>query len=230
MGKNLDIIIEKRELSSLTPLSKNAHYMDKREFDQLVSNIKNDGCLTSLPVVYDADVPGEILSGNHRVKAAIQAGLTEADVIVIRSTLSKQQKIAIQLSHNAIHGKDDPNLLEQLFSELTDIDFKEYSGLTDDCFKVSEVELTPLTFAKPEMENLSLVFLKSDKKIFDEHREEIEKLAKKNDVWLANIDDFDVFYKSIFNIKTEHVIINASLAIKVMAELALEKLKEKIGE
>ena len=230
MAGNLDIVIERRALKNLTPLAENAHYMDKREFDQLVSNIKRDGVLTSLPVIYDGDVSGEILSGNHRVKAALMAGIEFADVIVIKSHLEKQQKIAIQLSHNSIHGKDDPNILSKLFGELLDLDFKEYSGLTDESFKVSEVELVPLSFAQPEMETLTIVFLKADRAVFEREKDGIEKSAKKNEVWLADVKDFSAFHEAVFKAKTEYGIINTALAVKVMAKLALERFAELEAE
>ena len=138
-AEKLDIVIERRKLSDLRALEKNAHYLEKNEFDTLVANIKRDGCLTSLPVIYDHDVPGEILSGNHLVKAALKAGIVEADIIVIKSALSQDQKPGVILSHNSIKGKDDPNVLKELYDSIISLDFKAYSGLTDDAFKVPEI-------------------------------------------------------------------------------------------
>ncbi|WP_300709739.1 ParB/Srx family N-terminal domain-containing protein [uncultured Desulfovibrio sp.] len=226
MEAKLDIKIEHRSFSELHFLQENAHYMDKREFDQLVSNIKRDGVLTSLPVVYDGDIPGEILSGNHRVKAAIAAGLEGGNVIVVRTPLTRDQKLAIQLSHNSIHGKDDPNLLSKLFSEIISLELKEYSGLTDDDFKVAEVELVPLSFAQPESEIITLAFLGEDLKIFEDHLKKLEKIAQKNPVYLASMKNFDDFHRAVFKTKNGLSIINTSLAIMMMTKLALQKLAE----
>jgi ParB-like chromosome segregation protein Spo0J len=49
--------------------------MKAPQFKRLVENIRRDGVLTQLPLVYR----GRILSGNHRVRAAIEAGLTEIE-------------------------------------------------------------------------------------------------------------------------------------------------------
>ena len=61
--------IVKVKLRDLKLLEKNARYMTPQEFSQLVANIKQDGKLMGVPVVYR----GEVLSGNHRVRAAIKA-------------------------------------------------------------------------------------------------------------------------------------------------------------
>lgn len=66
---------------SLKLLKVNARYMKQDEFNKLVANIKRDGCLTQLPFCCkDADEnKWLVLSGNHRVKAAIEAGLEEIE-------------------------------------------------------------------------------------------------------------------------------------------------------
>ena len=221
----LDIVIENRKLTELSKLKNNAHYMDKAEFDQLVANIARDGVLTSLPVVYDQDIPGEILSENHRVEAAIKAGIETADVIVIKSKLTKDQKIGLQLSHNAIHGKDDPNLLKVLYDSIESIDFKAYSGLTDDSFKVNEIDLNALSFGNVKAEDLTISFLPEDKQAFIDNLERIKKLAKKQNVIVANRSDFDLFFETMLTIKSEYAILNHSIAINKMLELANKQIE-----
>jgi len=226
MAQKLETKIERRRLADLIPLTHNAHYMDKREFDQLTDNIRRDGVLTSLPVVYDTDTPGEILSGNHRVKAGIQAGVEEADCLVILSPLTKEQKLGIQLSHNSIHGKDDPNLLRTMYDQILSLDFKQYSGLTDDDFKIAEVDLVPLSFSQPETEDVTIAFLTADKEIFLREAKRIGNLAEKNTVLTASMADFDTFHEAVFRVRSKFGIINLALALKVMAEMALVKLAE----
>lgn len=225
-AEKLDIVIERRKLSDLKALEKNAHYLEKNEFDTLVANIKRDGCLTSLPVIYDYDVPGEILSGNHRVKAALKAGLVEADVIIIKSKISQDQKTGVILSHNSIKGKDDPNVLKELYDSIISLDFKAYSGLTDDAFKVPELELVPLSFQQEPTQDVMVSFLAADKQVFLDNVERIGKYAKKHDVMTAEISAFDDFAEAMFKIKSEFQIINTALALKVMSELALERIAE----
>ena len=227
MEKKLNVVIEKRKLSDLKPLKNNAHYMDKAEFDLLVSNIKKDGCLTSLPVIYDGDIPGEIISGNHRVKAAMAAGIEEADVLSIKSELSKEQKIAIQLSHNSIKGKDDPNLLQALYESIEDLDFKYYSGVTDDDFKVQEVELVPLSQATVKPELVTLAFLPTDKQVFLDYCDKLKKLSDKQSVLVARAEDFDYFYNAVLMVKSEYGIINLAVAVREMAQLAMKQIENE---
>ena len=68
------IEIDPRELKLL---KMNARFMRHEEFQRLVANIKRDGQLTSAPfaALDPADGKYEVLSGNHRVQAAISAGL-----------------------------------------------------------------------------------------------------------------------------------------------------------
>ncbi len=225
-AEKLVTLIERRKLSDLKVLEKNAHYLEKNYFDTLVANIKRDGCLTSLPVVYDQDNPGEILSGNHRVKAALKAGIVEAEVIVIKSELSADQKTGVILSHNSIKGKDDPNVLKELYDSIVSLDFKAYSGLTDDAFKVPDIELVPLSFQQEPTQDVMVSFLAADKQVFLDNVERLAKYAKKHEVMTAEISTFDAFAEAMFKIKSDFQIINSALALKVMSELALERLAE----
>lgn len=225
MVDKIETVIEERELRSLSLLERNARYMDKKEFDLLVSNIKNDGCLTSLPLVYDGDVAGEVLSGNHRVQAAIKAGLQTAKVIVIKSVLTQDQKTAIQLSHNSITGKDDPNLLKALYDSIGDLDFKLYSGVTDEMFKVDELTLSAMTFETPKEEEVILHFLQGDKEVFCEALERIAKKAKKLHL-IADIDDFNQVFNVVFAAKQELNILNTTEAFKAVVRLAEERLQQ----
>lgn len=225
MADKIETVIEERELCRLSLLEHNARYMDKKEFDLLVSNIKTDGCLTSLSLVYDGDVLGEVLSGNHRVQAAIKAGLQTAKVIVIKSALTQDQKTAIQLSHNSITGKDDPNLLKALYDSIGDLDFKLYSGVTDEMFKVDELTLAAMTFETPKEEEVILHFLQGDKEVFCEALERIAKKAKKLHL-IADIDDFNQVFNVVFSVKQELNILNTTEAFKAVVRLAEERLQQ----
>ena len=113
------IEIDPRELKLL---KMNARFMRHEEFQRLVANIKRDGQLTSAPfaALDPADGKYEVLSGNHRVQAAISAGLQTIPCIITDDPLSEEQRIAIQLSHNAIVGQDDPDILKKLYDKILD--------------------------------------------------------------------------------------------------------------
>ena len=86
-------------------LEKNAPFMRAEQYQRLVSNVKRDGCLTSVPFAVRNGERFLILSGNHRVQAAKDAGLTEILVLYSAKELFPAQQRAIQLSHNAIAGQ-----------------------------------------------------------------------------------------------------------------------------
>lgn len=222
----IETAIRRVALAELKLLEKNAHYMDPDEFTRLVNNIKNDGVLTSLPVVYR----GTVLSGNHRTQAAIKAGLEETDVIEIVSELSEDEQKAIQLSHNAIKGKDDSNILRELYDSINSLDLKLYSGLTDDDFKITDVEVQTLSFVQPTYEDMVIAFLPEEKTLFIEALEKVGKKAKDRLIVAGRASDFDLVFKAVIDAKSKLNIINTAEALKTIAELALQKLEEEPDE
>ena len=121
-----------RELTQLGPEvgQKNARSMPPATYKRLVENIRHDGVLTSTPLV--GSMKGDerrlfVLSGNHRVAAAIDAGIEEATCIAILDPIPRDRFSAIQLSHNAIEGDDDASILQELYAIL-DLDLKSVLG------------------------------------------------------------------------------------------------------
>ena len=110
---------------ALLLLEKNARFMKPEVFRRLVENVRRDGVLTSLPFCVREGEGLRVLSGNHRVLAAIEAGLVEVDVLVSLTPLSIARQRAIQLSHNSLTGEDDPVTLRELFGEIEDLDWRE---------------------------------------------------------------------------------------------------------
>jgi ParB-like chromosome segregation protein Spo0J len=216
--------IVKVKLRDLKLLEKNARYMTPQEFSQLVANIKQDGKLMGVPVVYR----GEVLSGNHRVRAAIKAGIEEADVLDVLTELPEERRLAIQLSQNAINGKDDPNILAQLYTSLNSLEWKRYSGVTDDAFKCTDEKLAALGITRPKYEELSIVFLPEEKTAFIDFLARIET-SKKAQVLVGELATFNALFDAIVRVKQEKKVINNAVALRLLAELAVSALDaEKI--
>ena len=144
-------------IDDCVPLEKNAHYMEKSTLDRLTANVAEDGFLSQLPFAMKRD-DGKylILSGNHRLKAAIKAKL-EYILILYIEEVDKDKQIAYVLSHNALVGKDDAQMLKEIYSEMRTIEAREFSGLngiqfidTDKIPTVSindgDIELTEMKF------------------------------------------------------------------------------------
>src|ERR1700722_348380 len=156
---SLQTRVTRVRLSELRLLEKNARYMKGPQFERLVENIRRDGVLTSFPLVHREGEALVVISGNHRVSAAIKAGIEGT------APLTRQQFVALQLSHSAIAGQDDPNILRSLYDEL-DFGWKEYSGLTDDEFNIDDLDASVLRVEQPFYEELTISFLPGDADVF----------------------------------------------------------------
>lgn len=206
---------------------------------RLTSNVVRDGGLTSLPLVWlmqsEDGTPTadpavyEIVSGNHRVTSAREAGLEEIDVIVITNWVSAARRVEVQLAHNAVGGQDDLSVLEQLYEGL-DLDGKQYSGLTDDAFKgLSAISLTGFNVDGPDYQEIILTFLPEDATQFLELIERVKKTAKAVH-HVAHLEDFDAMFDAIVRTKEQLNIQNNAVAIGTMAELAIERLQQMVEE
>jgi hypothetical protein len=229
----LEIEIQTIALRDLVPLEDagipNARFFTERQYTRLVTNLREDGVLTSVPLV--ARVEGSaggsliILSGNHRVKAAIEAGIERAPCIVVKNVLSRERAISVALSHNAISGQDDPNILSQLYSSL-DLAGRMYSGLTDDDLNLlAPLDLSSLSIGAPKYEVLELLFLPGDRETFEQLIGEIEKRAK-NHFGIASMHDFNAFFDTVVRAKSSLNIINITAAIRAIVSLANQRLDE----
>ena len=150
-----------------------------------MANIKRDGQLTSAPfaALDPADGKYEVLSGNHRVQAAISAGLQTIPCIITDDPLSEEQRIAIQLSHNAIVGQDDPDILKKLYDKILDIDLKEYSGLDDKTLGLlDKAQSQAMSEANLEFQVLSIVYLPDELKAAQTVIDTLAREAQRPDV------------------------------------------------
>lgn len=201
--------------------------MEADEFNRLVRNVKRDGCLTQLPFVYRKNGNLVVLSGNHRVQAAIKAGLKTIEVQAAIGSLTKDQALAIQLSHNAISGKDDMGVLKQLYESINDLEFKEYSGLDDQTLKMlDEITAQSMSGANLKFQMLNFLFLPSEV-------QEIKKVIKqvntqvKNDVTLsAKYEDYDVFLDTLNDVSKGTRIKNTAVTIMAMVSIVNNHLED----
>lgn len=147
---------------TLTLLAENARFMPHEMFQRLVDNLRRDGVLTQWPFVWHNQETGEriVLSGNHRVDAAIQAGLTSIDWTECDEPMSKDERLGYQLSHNAISGEDDPTVLKRLYESIEDVDARLFSGLSDNALDLmGDVDMSSLAEANLDFTTVQIVFL-----------------------------------------------------------------------
>ncbi|MFE9690833.1 ParB N-terminal domain-containing protein [Micromonospora sp. NPDC005806] len=213
----------------LTLLEVNARYMRKEQYDRLVANIKRDGCLTSVPLVWH-DVENDrkvVLSGNHRVTASIDAGLTEITVMVVQQKLSRARQVALQLSHNAIAGEDDPATLKQLYEELDDVDWRAYSGLDDKQLDLlAQVDLEGLSEANLDFATVQLVFLPHELEAARASFDEARRLTQADARWLAGYGDYESTLDALATAHGAHNVGNVATALG----LILAVFERHLGE
>lgn len=221
--------MEARNPRDLTLLEVNARFMTKEQYDALVENVRRDGVLTSVPLVYaDPDTGTEtVLSGNHRTRAAIEAGLPEIPVLVIDEKLSRQQQVAIQLSHNSIAGEDDPDTLAMLYQELDDIDWRAYSGLDDKVLDLLD-DPTAVPFAEANLtyQTVQLVFLPPEKEVAEEALFEVKKLHGISDMWLAALPQYEATLAALETVRGSYSVGNVATALGIVLAVFENHLDE----
>lgn len=214
--------IERMKLADLKLLDINARYMRHETFQRLVENIRRDGKMTSVPFAcLDTDGRYLVLSGNHRVKAAISAGILEGDVMITDDPLTEQERLALQLSHNAIAGEDDPAILKQLYDRLSDVDLRSYSGLDDKTLKLlDEVKIEPMSEAALTYTSINLTFLPEEVQRAEECLKEAKESPIKTDAtWLARWAQYDSFMDALAQASAAHNVKNTATALMVLLDI-----------
>lgn len=201
--------------------------MTAQEMQRLVNNVRADGALTSVVLCCEEpDGTLEILSGHHRTKAATIVGLPSVTAMVITSPLTEQQKVAIQLSHNAVVGKDDKTTLAELYGAL-DLTWKLYSGLTDDdVIGFKALDLAGIGAGSINYEETTILFLPEDRATVLAALKRFEKERPRKSALLAPLEAYSAFFDAIVATKEHFNVGNAAVAMTVMAELALERLAQ----
>lgn len=206
-------------------LKKNARILKKDVFQQLTANIGRDKRLSSVPLCHRlSDGRVEVLSGNHRVQASVEAGIERILVMIIEEDLTRSQAVAIQLSHNALVGEDDPALLAELWAEIEEIAEKTYAGLSSDVVeKLDKIDLTSFTTPQVSTRTMTFAFVDSEAECLNAVLDELDGLPAK-EIWLADVGQFDRFFDLLEATKRTFDVRNASLAMLKLMDLAEEAI------
>ena len=199
---------------------KNARFMTQPQMAQLAQNIQQDGNLSTVPFAWkQPDGSFMWIGGHHRSDAAIEAGVQHVITLYTDDELSTAERISRQLGDNAIIGQDDPQILSELYAEIRDFEWKQYSGLDDEILKYnpdldllgsgSGLKLEPVTFM-----------------LFNDEIERFDKLVK--DVkraptrqYYGSYDDvFDSFFDALLDYGLKRQVVSSSTALALLTELA----------
>lgn len=216
--------------SDVAHVEKNAHYMPQKTYRRLVENIRHDGNLSSLPFCWkDGEGRLAALSGNHRVDAAKDAGVERILVLYTDATLSRGEQIAVQLSHNAIVGSDNKQTLRELWDEILELEFKQYTGLDESSLEtVDASSLERLRVQPLPMEVVQLLFLPDEVSRLQQVVEELGKGGSDAGVrYAARLADFERFFEALLRCKEAEGIVNSATAVLRMVEIVEQYLTDK---
>lgn len=213
------------EVQRIVPAELNANKMTEADFKKLMENIQKSGGLSSAITCYvKSDGKFVIISGHHRYEACVKLGYSKVPVIYAdESDLTRDEIIALQLSHNSLHGADDKGILKKMFEEIKSIDFKTFANINID--EIGSLELDNYAFA-PEMVHYTVSFvlyenafnnLKSLLELTD------EAVPKSDLVIIANGEDTeDELLTLLRDVKKEYQIKSSGIALSKIIELATQ--------
>lgn len=215
--------IKEVELSLIDLVEKNAHFMAQDTFRQLIANIKRDGQLTSVPFLVEHNTGRyTVISGNHRVQAAKMAGIIKASFIVVHEDdITKDEILAIQLSHNSIVGQDDSEILKELLEEITDIAMKEYAHISNEILDaVKDVDYV-IDMPNNEIVPVTLMFIDTNKFKFDKLMETLDTLTPREleNTTLISIETLKKLNDTTSKVGQKYEIKSQALSICKMIEL-----------
>ncbi|MGW3031215.1 ParB/Srx family N-terminal domain-containing protein [Streptomyces sp. NPDC001178] len=204
---------------TLTLLDVNARFLPHEQFRQLVANIRRDGHLTSTPLVWNDVQSGRliVLSGNHRTLAAIEAGLPTIWWMQIDEPLPRQRQIALQLSHNAIAGQDDPAILKELYDELESVEWRQYTGLDDKTLDLLEkVDVASLGEANLDFASVQLMFLPDELERAQAAFDAARSTATADQRWVAALEQYEAVLDALETSRAAYKIGNSATALGVI--------------
>ena len=214
-------------------LDNNARFMTAKTQSQLTANVERDNFLSSVPLcILGSDGGLVVLSGNHRVISAQQAGLEFILIYWIDNTddhVTDSEQIAIQLSHNSLVGEDDPVLLKELWDTIGEVDMKLYAGFDDDEFeKLATINIAPLSEVSLEFRTLTFMFLPEE---LDDMRKAFDDAMKYpgSEIWATKLEHFDESIDALSKIQGSYSIKNVSTAMMVWLDI-VQKNQQLLAE
>jgi len=202
---------------SLVLLKKNARFFQKSRFDQLRDNIEADRMLASVPYCFERE-DGSLLvaSGNHRVKAAVAAKVPKV-LVFVEAWSNDERELAVQVSHNALEGEDDKQILAELWGQFRTLAGKLYAGLDSKTVaELEKIQFQGFSGANIPMESMLLWFLPEEVARLDAAIEKVGPLLKSKRVYLAPLECYEKLWKALVTVKHVENVKNTAVAFMVL--------------
>lgn len=219
---------EKVDINLIDEADMNANEMTGEDFAQLCDNIGKSG-LSSVPSCYKKENGRFVMiSGHHRLRACKKLHYKTIGILYcLESELSKDEIIAIQLSHNSLHGHDNTSILKKLFEQIQSVDFKQFAHVNVD--EIPPVSTEGISvFALKENFVFTVVLYPDSFENLDELFGDIREQASKSDALiLANEKENErLLLKLQTEIGKQYDIKSPSISFAKLLELASERLIE----
>lgn len=206
----------------------NAQVMKPRQFSQLVENVKARGQLESLPYCAqpDPDGPIEIVSGHHRVRAAIAAQLKLIPALVDTRPQTRSAIVAKQIAHNALVGESDAEVLRRMIDTIDNPDDLLATGLEPDQLPTPDASTD---FIGPpsvdfEWRNLTFTFVPRQFDKFDDLCKTVD--GRQDLIGVAPLECFDNFARAVAKFARIRDIRSIGTAIATLTDIATAELAD----
>lgn len=134
--------VRKMPVSELKFAPYNPRKISKKELEKLKKSIETFGYVE--PIVWNKRT-GHVVGGNQRLKALLELGVPEVEVVEVDLDLEHEKALNVAL--NKIGGEWDIPLLRELLREL-DVDLRELTGFDSTDLKKMLVEVKPIYTTK----------------------------------------------------------------------------------
>ena len=212
-----DMLLCEAELSALKEQDVNARILPPAEHNQLVNNIRQRGKLESVPYCSLNRSAVEIVSGHHRVKAAVEAGVMTAPILLDVSGMSRSELVAKQIAHNRLSGFDDQDTLMELFGMLESPDDILQSGMANDVIEIPEADFKP--FRTPALnidwQTVTFTFLPHQ---VEDYQALVATIPASAEIGVLPMDRYQAFMDAVLRYGQATNVRNISTLVALMIE------------
>ena len=218
------MLLYRADLATLKRQTINARMMPLNEYNTLVGNIARRGELESTPYCVQTDSAIEIVSGHHRVAAALDADITEAIVLLDTQSTTRSEIVAKQLAHNRIAGFDDPDMLKQLYDMLEEPEHQLESGLSAEMHEIDSAELDKMDAlnVKLDWRTITFCFLPTQ---LEDLQAVIDSMPDSDHVLVAHIGIYDEFTEALRKYKKAANIQRADNALHAIIKRITQEIE-----
>lgn len=229
------ILPKRHKLTDLVLLEKNANIMKPEVYKTLVENMKHDGRLTQWPFVMKLpDGRYGVPSGNHRVRAAIDAGIEEDWCITCEVTLPVDEAKRIQVAHNSLKGNQSNVVLLELLDEFKDIELLRLSGAHFDLSKLDDkkMEFKAIDSGGLDFHDVLFYFTDYEIKRLDDILVDLEKRLddQANPTYILEKSRYRTLVEAITQTKREANIKSTATVLNFMIDYVYNHREEFVAE